>query len=448
MGETRIDLLAAIRRIQEHLTAALCETVFARVRSTERRRLLTLQLMAEFWLAVILRAPKSLRQALDEAHRGTAGYPRLSVSPESFFERAQSLRVEFFEELFQAFLESACPDSDPVFETALQSLLPSFPRVLVVDGSRCDAVARRLKVTWSEDAVVLPGSLLVLYDLFRGVPLRVRFDKDACAAEVPALKDELDGVPKGALLVADRGYCSHRLFGELRARELWAVVRCTRAISLAPGAVLGFTEYEGGRVKDTIVTAGTPQRRAEQETLRLIEWKQGRETLRLLTNVLDRERLPAAVAIALYLRRWSVERMFYDLKEVLNLHRFYAANANAVGMQVYAAAITYAALRMAQAKIAKAVGLPPERLSMEKLFPKVAAAASDWTTSQQAFIAIQAANPHIRLIEPDWSKQPFASTTLDVVLVETRNPRRRTRQRPALRSSYVSLHKCPRVRRH
>lgn len=448
MGKTRIDLLAAIRVIQEHLTAALCETVFARVRSKERRRLLTLQVMAEFWMAVILRAPASLRQALDEARRGSGGYPMVSVSPESFFERAQTMRVEFFEELFNAFLESALASCDSVFEAGLQAQLPSFDLVLVVDGSRCDAVARRLKVTWSEDAVVLPGSLLVLYDLFRGVPCRVRFDADACAAEVPALKDELDGVPKGTLLVADRGFCSHRLFGELHSRELWALVRCTQAISLAPAEVLGFSDHEGGRIKDTLVIAGTPQRPAERQKLRLIEWTRGGRKLRLLTNVLDRERLPAAVAVALYLRRWSVERMFYDLKEVLNLHRFYAANANAVGMQVYAAAIVYAALRMAQARIAQAAELPPERLSVEKLFPKVAAAANSWTTSQQAFLAVEAANPSAKLAEPDWAAQPFASTTLDAVLVEPRNPRRRKRSRPALRSSYVSLHRCPRARRH
>jgi hypothetical protein len=447
MGETRVDLLAAVRVIHEHLTAALCETVFARVRSTERRRVLTLQVMAEFWLAVILRAPASLRQALDEARRGSGGYPMVATSPESFFERAQTLRVEFFEELFDAFLESALPDSEPAFEGALQAQLADFGPVLVVDGSRCDAVARRLKVSWSEEAVVLPGSLLVLYDLFRGVPWRVRFDPDACAAEVPALKDELDGVPEGALLLADRGFCSHRLLGDLKTRGIWAVVRCTKAIALAPGAVLGFSEHEGARVKDTLVTAGTTQRPAERQQLRLIEWKKGGKTLRLLTNVLDPKKLPAAVAVALYLRRWSVERMFYDLKEVLNLHRFYAANANAVGMQVYAAAIVYAALRMAQARIAAAVRLPPERLSVEKLFPKVAAAASEWTSSCRAFLAIVDANPAVTLNEPDWSKQPFAWTTLDTILVEPRRTKRRPPRRPAARTSYVSLHKCPRSTR-
>jgi hypothetical protein len=447
MGGERVDLLAAVRIVDEHLTSALCETVFARVRTKERRRLLTLDVMAEFWVAVILRAPASLRQALDEAHRDAGRYPLIPASPESFFERAQTLRAAFFEGVFDAFLESALPDCGPSFESALQAQFSDFSTVLVVDGSRCDAVARRLKVTWDEESVVLPGSLLVLYDLFRGVPRRVRFDADAAAAEVPALKSELDHVPEGALLLADRAFCSHRLFGDLEARGIRAVVRCTQAISLAPGAVLGCAGHEGGKVRDVLVTAGDRRRPREQRKLRLIEWKTGRGKLRLLTNVLDPRQLPAAAAIALYQRRWSVERMFYDLKEVLNLHRFYAANANAVGMQVYAAAIVYVALRIAQAEIARAAGLPPERLSVEKLFPKVAAAAAEWAPTCRAALRIRAANPGVKIVEPDWSQEPFAWTTLDTILVEPRRTRRRPPPRAPARASYVSLHRCPRPAR-
>lgn len=446
MDEKRVDLLGAVRVVYEHLTGALCESVFSRVRKTERRRLLTLDVMAEFWVAVIVRAPTSLRQALDEARRGAGPYPLIPTSPESFFERSQNLRVDFFAGVFDAFVESALPTCEPAFESSLRAQLRHFDTVLVVDGSRCDSVARRLKVAWDEESVVLPGSMLVIYDLLRGAPRRVRFDADAAAAEVPALRAELDRVPKGALLVADRAFCSHRLFGDLQEREILAVVRCTRAISLAPGAVLGFSQHAGGKVKDVLVTAGTPQRPGEQQRLRLIEWKKGRETLRLLTNVLDPEKLPAALAIDLYLRRWSIERMFYDLKEVLNLHRFYAANANAVGMQVYAAAIVYTALRIAQAQIARDAGLPPERLSVEKLFPKVAAAAAEWTTTCRATLRIRAANPGVKIEEPDWSQEPFAWTTLDTILVEPRRTKRRPPRRAPAQASYVSLHRCPRPR--
>jgi hypothetical protein len=64
--------------------------------------------------------------------------------------------------------------------------------------------------------------------------------------------------------------------------------------------------------------------------------------------------------------------MFFDLKKVLNLNRLYAANPNAVAMQVYAAAIVYNALRVAQSEGAAQVGWAPEQLSPAKFYPKVA----------------------------------------------------------------------------
>ncbi len=38
-----------------------------------------------------------------------------------------------------------------------------------------------------------------------------------------------------------------------------------------------------------------------------------------------------------------MERLFFDLKEVLNLHRFYTSSPNGVAMQVYAAALVHTA---------------------------------------------------------------------------------------------------------
>lgn len=448
MDETRVDLLGPIRIIHEHLTKALCESVFDERRISERRRLWTLQAMAEFWTAVIIRAPASLRLALDESQRGTGGFPLVKAAPESFFERAQGMRWEFFSDLFKAFSASALADHAPAFEKDLREALPAFPAVFVVDGSRLDAIAHRLKVLWDQRAVVLPGSLLVLYDLYRGVPLRVRFDEDSNRAEVPALKDELNAVPKGALLLGDRAFCSHRLFGDFKERKIWALVRCTKAIGIQRLSEVSRTKHDGGVLRDALVLAGTKQKPSQRQSLRLIEWKKGKKTLRLLTNVLDPKMLPAEAAIALYGRRWSVERMFYDLKEVLNLHRFYAANVNAVAMQVYAAALVYLALRIAQADIAKAARLPPERFSVEKLFPRVASASTAFVTVCLTVIALRAANPGLTLVEPDWSNQDFASAPLQAVLVETRNPSRRRRRACPAQRRHASLHTFTRRRRH
>src|SRR5829696_9966890 len=63
--------------------------------------------------------------------------------------------------------------------------------------------------------------------------------------------------------------------------------------------------------------------------------------------------------------------MFLTMKATLHLNRLYNSTPAAVGQQVYATALLYNALRLAQAELAERLALPPERLSPEKLFPRL-----------------------------------------------------------------------------
>jgi IS4 transposase len=65
-----------------------------------------------------------------------------------------------------------------------------------------------------------------------------------------------------------------------------------------------------------------------------LRWRKGRERWELLTNVLGPEQLSVIDARRLYPWRWKGERLFFDLKEVLNLHRFSTRSPNGVAMQV------------------------------------------------------------------------------------------------------------------
>lgn len=61
--------------------------------------------------------------------------------------------------------------------------------------------------------------------------------------------------------------------------------------------------------------------------------------------------------------------MYLAMKEVLELNHLYNCSPAAVGQQVYATAILYNTLRFAQGSIAATAGIPPEALSVDKLFP-------------------------------------------------------------------------------
>jgi hypothetical protein len=92
----------------------MCDAVFREMRTKERARTWTLDAMARFWIAVVLRAPDSLREALEEAHGGRAGFPFVESTTSSFFERAQGMRWEFFEELFRRFVAAVLPEARPI----------------------------------------------------------------------------------------------------------------------------------------------------------------------------------------------------------------------------------------------------------------------------------------------------------------------------------------------
>ena len=124
-----------------------------------------------------------------------------------------------------------------------------------------------------------------------------------------------------------------------------------------------------------------------RQRLRYIRWRRGGTRYELLTNVLTPARLSAEEALDLYPYRWGIERMFFDLKEVLNLNRLYAADPNAVAMQVYAAAIAYNALRVAQGEGAAQVGVAPETISPAKFTPRSSRPRSCTCTSSSGSVS-------------------------------------------------------------
>jgi hypothetical protein len=172
--------------------------------------------------------------------------------------------------------------------------------------------------------------------------------------------------------------------------------------------------------------------------LRYIRWRRGGTRYELLTNVLAPTRLAAAEALALYPFRWSVERMYFDLKTVLNLNRVYAANPNAVAMQVYAAGLVYTAMRVAQSEAAAKLGVVPEEISPAKFFPRVAVACYLYGLEQQWARDLHRRHPrtHFRLSRP---RRRWACVPLAPIHVEPRTDHRRHRRFCAARRTWKSF---------
>ncbi len=434
-----LDLGRVLELLRTHITAALCQTVFAKVRITERQRRWTLEALVQFWLAVILRAPRALSQALYETLEGSEPlFPLVQATPEAFFQRCQTLRPAFFAEVFTRFTARLLTATPARYAADLAALQARFAAVVVVDGSRLAAIAHRLKLLWPERAVVLPGCLLAVYDLGHGLCRTLAFCADAAAGELARAQAALTPLPRDTLVLADRLYGNGVWFATLAAQGCWGLVRRNRRLGLRKLRRLARRAVDGGRLTDWVVEAGG-SRTTPVQVLRYIRWQRGATVRAVLTNVLDPARLSAREALALYPRRWSIERLFFDLKEVLNLHRVYAGNPNAVAMQVYAAGCVYNAMRVAQGEVAAAAGLPPEAISPAKFFPKLAAACHAYALFELWFLEAQRANPRRRLRKPPIQQRRFARVALAAILVEPRKGPRRTRRFCAARKHWKSL---------
>ena len=442
-----VNLAETVELLHRHLTAALCHTVFQRVRNRERQRRWTLAALAQFWMTVILTAPRSLTQALQESG---LMFPALGAaartSPEAFFQRAERLRPHFFQALYEAFIAQLVADARPLYAAAVSGLQERFVEVWVLDGSRLDQVAHRLKLTWDVRSALLPGCLLVLYDLLRGFPRQIAFCADAARSELRRAQELLAQIPPGTLLVADRLYASMPFVVALSQHQLWGVFRLTRQLKVQPVKLLRRVHRGGGTLTERLVMVGSGQT-APPQRMRHIRWRARREAVDLLTTVLKPTQLRAEEALTCYRLRWQVERLFFDLKEVLDLHHFYLASPRGVAQQVYAAGLVYAAMRVAQARIAERHDLMPEQLSPAKLFPRVARVSIVIVDAESAFAATQRANPGVVLTKPDWAELPSTQVALAALLLERRRGRRRKRRYCASRHQWKSFTHLPGVRK-
>ena len=432
--------------IWKHLTKSLCDEVFAATRESERQRKWTLFALIWFWISLLKSGYTSQTRALLEARAGSPLFPQVDATPEAFFQKVQDVRPVFFRSLFHGFTERLKPEVPATFEQELPISIEAFPEIYATDGSRLAKVGRLLKVARKTSRAILPGSMQGVYDMRRGILHDLYFDPDGCVAEIAMFEKVVDSIPRGALLTDDRYYAKPVIWEKANARGIFMVSRYNRTVKKQRVKVLERKRSKKLNVDDWLVDMGGRQPGTKPVRLRWVRlWNKDFE-LTLITHVLDPTVLTPAQLMALYRRRWSIERMYLALKDVLDLNRLYNCSPAAVGQQVYATAILYNALRASQAKIAAKAQIPPERLSVDKLFP---------TLIDHHIKAIYMAAGADRVLDKmtgEASRLPLSEITVDHPslririrdhLLEKRSERRRRRRFCKGRARATSYKKIP-----
>lgn len=432
--------------VWQYLTESMCEEVFAATRERERQRKWTLFAMVWFWLSLLQSRYGSQTRALLEARAGSPLFPPVDASPEAFFQKVQNVRPVFFQNVFRTYTERLKAEASVGFERELPIDPKLFAHVYAVDGSRLEKVGRLLKVARKTTKAIIPGSMEAVYDLRRGLLHELYFDPDGCVAEITMFEKVLPSIPSGSLIINDRYYAKPKIWQALVARGVWMISRHNKTVKKRRVAVHEEFRSSALSFDDWLVEMGGSQTGTTAIQLRWVQmWGPGFD-ITLITNVLDPSVLSPAQVLAAYRRRWSVERMYLAMKDVLELNQLYNCSPPAVGQQVYATAILYNTLRVSQGKIAAAAQIDPEMLSIDKLFPTLIdhhikaiciAIGADSVLERMQGEASRQALSEIKV------DQPFLRVRIRDHLLEKRSENRRRRRFCKGRARATSYNKIP-----
>ena len=167
-------------------------------------------------------------------------------------------------------------------------------------------------------------------------------------------------LPKGSIVVFDRGYNDYRWFAELSAEGIHFV---TRLKSNAAHQELQTRPLrrKGSAVKADRIIEVT--RRGQAMKLRCVDYRDP-DSGRLFKFVTNNFKLSPQTIADIYKERWQIELFFKEIKQNLRIKRFVGTSENAVWIQIYTAMTLY--LMLAYQKFLSSIGV-----SVQKIFQLV-----------------------------------------------------------------------------
>jgi len=160
--------------------------------------------------------------------------------------------------------------------------------------------------------------------------------------------DRTVAIEPGATYVFDKGYCHYGWWAAIDAAKSWFVTRPKTNMGLRVVKTRRPRSRQGDGfrvVSDEDVVFDSKGDSKLPIRLRRVRLKrENGQQITLLTNDLE---LSAVAIGALYKGRWQIELLFRWIKQNLKIRKFLGNNDNAIRLQVFAAMIAFALLRIA-----------------------------------------------------------------------------------------------------
>jgi Transposase DDE domain len=251
--------------------------------------------------------------------------------------------------------------------------------VVVLDGKQIKRVAKRLKPVRGRPGKVIGGKILVAYVPAEGMAVAMAADPDGEANDIRLMPE---AVPRArARIIGIRLWIADRQFCDLKQPERFTeqgdhfLLRRSLKLSFSVDPERPAREPVDAQGRTVIeqwgwIGAANEKRRRYVRQIHLV--RPGEESIYLVTDLLDGQTYPAGDLLAVYLKRWEIERVFQKITEVFHLERLVGSTPEATVFQAAFCLVLYNLLQLMRAYAAAGQkDLAVESVSMEQLFRDV-----------------------------------------------------------------------------
>jgi transposase len=155
-------------------------------------------------------------------------------------------------------------------------------------------------------------------------------------------------VPKGSVLVMDRGYNNFKKFHQWNAQKVnWvARPRVNTVIEVIGQRSISPQERDAGVLSDESIIMGFRNNSIQQVKCRLITYYDTQHDL-VFEFITNNYRWKPSKVAAIYKRRWQIELLFKRIKQNMPLQYFLGDNENAIKLQIFCTLIADLLLKIA-----------------------------------------------------------------------------------------------------
>lgn len=360
-----------VERLREACVPAADAQTAAFYANRGRKRKLPLEVMLPFVISLVWGQCASVTDALRTLRlHGVLWQAALKVSQQAMSSRLMTFPAGLFHRAMMdvlGTLHRSWEKRQRVLPPALEHALGHFTRIVALDGSTLDELARRVgfKDDQGNDKKErrLAGRMAALLDVARQLPMQVWYEADSKAHDQRFWEDALSEVKAGMLLLFDLGFVNHAFFDLLTDKGVRFVTRAKANAAFRVTRIL----HDDPCMRDQIVLWGGRDTRCKHE-MRLVQRLHQGKWYRYLTNELNPKVLPPEYVVAIYYQRWRIEDAFNIVKRILGLAYLWVGNSNGVQMQIWATWLLYAALVDITDSVAERLQQPYGELSLEMVF--------------------------------------------------------------------------------